>query len=379
MLLLGKRGLKAILLGYSLEGKLVVGISSRALFNLDQANSIFEKEGLAAYRSFQRANEKLPLEPGTGFALVRGLLSINKRVDERLIEVIIVSRNHPDSGLRIFNSIEAHGLDITRAAFSGGKDPWPYLQPFCCKLFLSAEPTAVVAALGAGFPAALVCPPPDHVHEDVEEVRIAFDGDAVLFEDEADKVFQGSGVDAFLQRELDLADQPMNPGPFEPFLRALKLVQDRFPEDEAPIQTALVTARQAPSHKRIFNTLRHWGIRIDQCFFLGGIQKADVLEVLQPHIYFDDELAHLQSAQVRTPSAHVLPPPSQAADLEPSEHEALNREEGKWWINRIKADLKSEERRVERGALVEPPVKISRSAEDLTKAQRVVVRDKDDS
>lgn len=292
---------------YSLDDKLVVGITSRALFDLDEADAVFRNEGLLAYRTFQREHEDENLEPGTGFPLVRGLLAINHRVDDRVVEVIVISRNDADSGMRFWNSIEYHGLDISRGAFTSGRDASRYLRPFCCDLFLSANPEDVSAAIGQGYPAALVCTPPEGLHQgDLNEVRIAFDGDAVLFDGESERVFQENGLEAFLEREARLADVPMNPGPFEPFLRGLRLVQDRFPEGASPIRTSLVTARNAPAHKRVVNTLRSWGVSLDESFFLGGIDKAPILAQLRPHIFFDDQMTHLEGSRRQTPSAQVL-------------------------------------------------------------------------
>ncbi len=295
---------------YSLDEKLVVGITSRALFDLDEEDALFRARGLAAYRAHQREREGVALAPGTAFPLVRALLAINDRADERLVEVVVISRNDADSGARILHSVAVHDLDITRAAFTDGREPWPYLQAFHCNLFLSAERDDVEGALRAGFPAAAVTRPPDGPPSDEgppDEVRIAFDGDAVLFDPSSEAVFQQEGLAAFQAHEADRADEPMRPGPFEPFLHALERIQSRFGEESAPIRTALVTARGAPAHRRVINTLRAWGVRIDESFFLGGVAKDPVLQGFRPHIFFDDQVAHLDAASRSTPSAHVLP------------------------------------------------------------------------
>ncbi len=302
---------------YSLEGKLVVGISSRALFDLDEADEVYRTQGLAAYRRFQREHEDDVLEPGTAMPLVRGLLAIDDPATpepDQLVEIIVLSRNDADSAMRLFNSIEALGLRIGRGAFTSGRDPWPYLGPLQCSLFLSANPDDVYHARAQGFPAALVLPRPgESSDEDVSEVRIAFDGDAVLFHEDSELMFQREGLQAFQDHEQLRAAEPLNPGPFAPFLLALKRIQDRFPEGQSPIRTALVTARGAPAHRRVVNTLRAWGVRMDETFFLGGIEKAPVLEALRPHIFFDDQLRHLRDAQRRVPSAHVVPEREQLA------------------------------------------------------------------
>jgi 5'-nucleotidase len=302
---------------YPLAGKLVVGISSRALFDLDEADEVFRRKGLAAYRTFQREHEDEKLGPGTAMPLIRGLLAIDDPAtpeQDRLVEVILLSRNDADSAMRLFRSIEAHGLAIHRGAFTSGRDPWPYLRPLQCALFLSANPDDVFQARAQGFPAALVLPRPGEEPEgDLSEVRIAFDGDAVLFDERSELLYQHAGLDAFQDHEAQHADEPLNPGPFAPFLLALKRIQDRYPEGTSPIRTSLVTARGAPTHIRVVNTLRAWGVRIDETFFLGGIEKAPVLAALRPHIFFDDQLGHLRDAQRQVPSAHVVPERQQLA------------------------------------------------------------------
>ena len=295
---------------YSLEGKLVVGISSRALFDLDEADEVYRRDGLAAYRSYQREHENDILAPGTAMPLIRGLLAIDPPGTperERLVEVILLSRNDADSAMRLFSSIDAYGLAITRGAMTSGRDPWPYLGALQCSLFLSANPDDVFHARAQGFPAALVLPRPGEAAADEpSELRIAFDGDAVLFHESSELMFQREGLEAFQDNELMLTDEPLDPGPFAPFLLALKRIQDRFPDGESPIRTALVTARGAPTHTRVVKTLRAWGVRMDETFFLGGIEKAPVLAALRPHIFFDDQLSHLRAAQLRVPSAHVM-------------------------------------------------------------------------
>ncbi len=294
-----------------LAGKLVVGISSRALFDLDEADAVFKLDGLAGYRRFQHEHENAILEPGTAMSLVRGLLAIDDPATpeaDRLVEVILLSRNDADSAMRLFNSIEAHGLRITRGALTSGRDPWPYLRALQCSLFLSADANDVVHARAQGFPAALVLARPDDARQEAaDEVRIAFDGDAVLFDERSELLYQRDGLAAFQDNEVMRAAEPLDPGPFAPFLIALKRIQDRFPEGKSPVRIALVTARGAPTHTRVVNTLRAWGVRMDETFFLGGIDKSPVLAVLRPHIYFDDQMRHVGRAQSLVPSAHVLP------------------------------------------------------------------------
>jgi 5'-nucleotidase len=290
----------------TLEDKLVVGISSRALFDLAEANAVFEQQGLSAYREFQRQHEHETLGPGTAYPLVRGLLAVNERAREQLVEVIIVSRNDGDSAMRVLRSIEAHGLDITRGVFRGGRDPWQLLDALSCDAFLSAEPSQVRAAHDQGLPAALILPGATEAdRDDIDEVRIAFDGDAVLFDAESQRVYDVEGLDAFHAYEKQHADVPLSPGPFRPFLDGLARIQAHF-GGSAPVRTALVTSRGAPAHIRVVNTLRAWGVGVDETYFLGGVDKADALAAFGAHIFFDDQRSHVESASRRVPAAQVL-------------------------------------------------------------------------
>jgi 5'-nucleotidase len=298
----------------TLEDKLVVGISSRALFDLDEANSIFEQEGLTAFRQYQREHERDILEPGTAFPLVKGLLAVNERAGEQLVDVIIVSRNDADSAMRVLRSVEAHGLAITRGVFRGGRDPWPLLPALSCDVFLSAEPLQVLRAREGGVASALILPGARMANEDVSEVRIAFDGDAVLFDPASQQVFDEQGLEAFHEHEAAHQDEPMSPGPFRPFLEGLARIQTHFGAT-SPVRTALVTARAAPAHYRVVNTLRAWGITVDETYFLGGVDKTAVLKAFGAHIFFDDQRAHAERAAAQVPAAQVLwseddlPPP----------------------------------------------------------------------
>jgi 5'-nucleotidase len=292
-------------MGYDLKQKLVVAISSRALFDLSEANRVFEEQGLDAYRAYQISREDDPLTPGTGFPLVRALLSINERAGEDLVEVVLVSRNDADTGLRVMNSLDVHKIPIVRAGFTDGRAPYEYLSPFFCDLFLSANEEDVRHALQAGFAAGLVYQPPEGAITDDQEIRVAFDGDAVLFAPEAEQIYRDQGLAAFHRQERESADVPLEPGPFKGFVEALQRIQRKFPEDGCPIRTALVTARSAPAHKRAIKTLRSWDVRLDESFFLGGLAKDGVLSVFRPHIFFDDQCFYCDPASQRTPTARV--------------------------------------------------------------------------
>ena len=291
----------------TLEDKLVVGVSSRALFDLTAANAVFEQAGLSAYREYQREHERDILEPGTAYPLVKGLLGVNERAGEPLVEVIIFSRNDADSAMRVLRSIEAHQLPITRGVFRGGRDPWPLLSAMSCDVFLSAEPSQVLKAREQGVASALILPAARLAAEDLKEVRVAFDGDAVLFDAAAQQVYDEQGLDAFHEHEASHADEPMAPGPFRPFLDGLARIQAHF-GSSSPIRTALVTARAAPAHYRVVNTLRSWGVTVDETYFLGGVDKAQVLEAFGAHIFFDDQRVHVESASALVPAAQVLWP-----------------------------------------------------------------------
>lgn len=301
----------------TLEDKLVVGISSRALFDLADANDVYERDGLSAYRAYQREHELDVLEPGSAFPLVKGLLAVNKRAAEQLVEVIIFSRNDADSAMRVLRSVEAHGLDITRGVFRGGRDPWQLLSALSCDIFLSAEPSQVLKAHERGVPAALILPGAPRAADD-GEVRVAFDGDAVLFDAESQRVYDRDGLDAFHDHETVHADLPLSPGPFRPFLEGLARIQARF-GSSAPIRTALVTSRAAPAHYRVINTLRSWGVDVDETYFLGGVDKAEALAAFGAHIFFDDQAVHVASASHRVPSAQVLWPEDQIPAAAPQE------------------------------------------------------------
>lgn len=291
----------------SLEGKLVVGISSRALFDLEYENTIYEEQGLQAYLEYQRAHEQEILKPGTAFPLIKALHKLNVG-DEQLVEIIIMSKNSADTSLRIFNSIEHYGLDISRAALVGGNKIAPYLNAFHTGLFLSANEEDVQEAINAGVAAGLICSHSDldiHPEEEIDQIRIAFDGDAVIFSDESEKIYKTEGLAAFEAHERLNARKPLPEGPFAKLLATISKVQKQFPADNMPIRTALVTARNAPAHERVIRTLMAWGVRIDEAFFLGGVRKSDFLKAFGAHIFFDDQAVHTEPASKLVPAARV--------------------------------------------------------------------------
>lgn len=291
-------------MGTTLNGQLVVAISSRALFDLEEENRVFEQADDRAYMRLQLDRLEVPARPGVAFSLVRKLLAFNDAKSQR-VEVVMLSRNDPVSGLRVFRSVQSHGLNVARGVFTRGHEPYGYLTPLRANLFLSANPTDVRAALGMGFPAATVATSSVRANEKYpNEVRIAFDGDAVLFSDEAERVFQAEGLSAFQQHEKDKATQPLSAGPFKPLLAALhRLQQEGTPSMR--IRTALVTARSAPAHERAIRTLMDWNIEVDEAMFLGGLEKGPFLREFGPDFFFDDQTGHIESAARHVPAGHV--------------------------------------------------------------------------
>ena len=290
-----------------LDDKLVIGVSSRALFDLEAENEIFEKGGLEKYSEYQIAHENDILKPGTAFPLIKALQKLNDG-GRYLTEIIVLSINSADTSLRIFTSIEHYGLDISRAALVGGASISPYLGAFKTDLFLSANEGDVQEAINAGIAAGIIC---DHEHlpidtdADIKQIRIAFDGDAVIFSDESERIYKEKGLNAFAEHERENAGKPLPEGPFAKLLKTLSLIQQKFPKDSVPIRTALVTARNAPAHERVVRTLMAWNVRIDEVFFLGGIRKSEVLKAFGANIFFDDQTVHTEPASKLVPSARV--------------------------------------------------------------------------
>lgn len=292
----------------SLDGKLVVAISSRALFDFEQENEVFELSDDRAYMALQLQRLDTPAKPGVAFSLVKKLLAFNQTPADPLaqpVEVVILSRNDPVSGMRVFRSAQHYGLPIQRGSFTRGQSPWRYLKPLHANLFLSTHLSDVRAALDAGVPAAQVYPQSAHAGDAYPfEVRIAFDGDAVLFSDEAERVYQAQGLSAFQQHEKDKAQQPLLAGPFKPLLAALQRLQ-KAGTPSMRIRTALVTARSAPAHERAIRTLMDWNIEVDEAMFLGGLPKGEFLREFEPDFFFDDQTGHVDSASRHVPSGHV--------------------------------------------------------------------------
>ena len=289
------------------QQKMVVAISSRALFDLVESHELFETQGVEAYCKYQIERENEVLQPGAAFPLVRKLLALNDLgVPRERVEVILLSRNSADTGLRVFNSIQQHNLPITRAAFTNGSSPFKYVEPFGADVFLSTDPEDVSNTLEAGFAAATMLPSNSKKTSGSEQkLCIAFDGDAVVFSDEAELVYQQKGLLEFAKHEVMAAKKPLPGGPFRNMLASLHSIQSEFSVEDSPIRTAIITARSAPAHERVIRTLRAWNIRIDEAVFLGGLPKGEFLKTFGADIFFDDQEGHCDSARKHVPTGHV--------------------------------------------------------------------------
>ena len=287
-------------------GRLVIALSSRALFDFEAENQVFEAADDHAYMQLQLQRLDEPARPGVAFSLARKLLAFNAGSAVPRVEVVIVSRNDPVSGLRVFRSCQHYGLGVERGVFTRGESPWRYLRPLNAQLFLSTNEADVRSALAAGVPAARVTPlAPQASAAHPQELRIAFDGDAVLFSDEAEQVYQRDGLQAFQDHEQTRMTRPLAAGPFKPLLQALLRLHQAGQASGMKVRTALVTARSAPAHERAIRTLMDWRIEVDQAMFLGGLPKGEFLREFEPDFFFDDHPRHVESAARHVPSGHV--------------------------------------------------------------------------
>ena len=287
---------------------LVVGVSSRALFDLEDENAIFDTEGIEGYRKYQLAHENEPLKIGSAFYLVKSLLELNNQANKRIVEIVLMSRNSPETGIRMLNSIALHELDITRVALSGGEPLAPYIDAYDIDLFLSKDDKDVQTVIDSrACAAASIYAPPKSFNPKDNRVKIAFDADAVLFSDESEHRYKTEGIDAFLKHEKENEDNPLKKGPFAELLIKLSHIQEHLPTtiELSPLRLSIVTARSAPSHMRVIKTLRKWGVYVDEVYFMGGLSKDKVLEAFGAHIFFDDQEAHLDATSKVVPSGKV--------------------------------------------------------------------------
>lgn len=298
---------------YPIEQKLVIAVASSALFDLAESDRVFREQGERAYRKYQEAHLDAPLRKGVAFPFVRRFLSVNQRFPEQCpVEVVLLSRNSVITGKRVFHSIQHHGLDISRAAFLEGKSPYAYIPAFNASLFLSANKSDVLQAIDYGHPAGTVLPSQVVDDEDDPELRIAFDFDGVIADDASERVFKAGSLEAFQEYETSHSQVPHGPGPLADLFRKISHLQHLEdsavaddPEYRRVLRTAIVTARNAPSHERVITTLEHWGVDANEVFFLGGMKKDRILNVLKPHMFFDDQRSHLESDAGDVPMVHI--------------------------------------------------------------------------
>lgn len=312
-------------MAYELGHRLVVGVASSALFNLEESDAVFRSGGEAAYREYQELHLDNPLEPGVAFSFIRRLLSLNDLAEEGdpLVEVIVLSRNDPDTGLRVMRAVEHHDLQISRAVFMRGKAPYKFMSALSMSLFLSSDRTSVLQAAALGLPAGHVLSSAATDDLDDPDLRIAFDFDGVLGDDASEQIFQTGGLAEFHAHERDQVDVPQEPGPLKDFLAKVNVIQTKEeerkladPEYRIRLHVSVVTARNAPAHERAIRSLKSWGVNVNDAFFLGGIAKGPIIEALQPHIFFDDQLLHLEGTAEAAPSVHIpFGATNQAPDL----------------------------------------------------------------
>lgn len=300
-------------MGYPIEDKLVVGITSTALFDFSLEHQIFEQQGVEAFRQFQKENrDKLPA-PGAAFPFIKRLLNLNRLFPEEApVEVVILSRNDPEAGLRMMDAMPQYDLDITRSFFLSGADPYPYMKSVNACLYLSTNKEEVRSAVSEGHPAGFVLPCATSNDELDNQLRIAFDFDGVLVDDEAESQYADGGLPLFHHYETTNKDRPLKGGPLMPLLQKISDIQkiekersNRVNDPQKAVRVSIVTARNAPSHERMMNTLKHEGIEVDELFLTGGIEKKNILDVLKPQIFFDDQLGHLEPAAANTPCVHI--------------------------------------------------------------------------
>ncbi|WP_328540412.1 5'-nucleotidase [Streptomyces sp. NBC_00344] len=299
---------------YELTNRLVIGVASSALFDLAEADAVFRDQGEEPYRAYQETHLADTLGRGVAFSFIRRLLSLNNLhpLGDPLVEVIVLSRNDPDTGLRVMRSIQSHGLPISRAIFMQGRSPYHFMPALNMSLFLSANETDVREAVALGLPAGYVLGSAFADDADDQDLRIAFDFDGVLADDASEQVYQADGIEKFRSHETVNAATPHDPGPLRDFLASVNRVQrheeeqrTRDPDYKIRVHVSLVTARNAPAHERAVRSLKNWGVTVNDAFFLGGIDKGAVMRILKPHIFFDDQVGHLTGTSHTTPSVHV--------------------------------------------------------------------------
>lgn len=296
----------AITMPQDISETLIIGVSTRALFHLEEENKLFEEKGVNSYSQYQMKHEKDILKPGSAFLLIKSLLQLNEGREKKIVEVVIMSRNSPETGLRVFNSIQHYQLDISRVALTGGKSLSPYMRAFNIDLFLSRDAEDVQKIIDDGVcAAAAVYDPPTEFQNEDRQVKIAFDADAVLFSDDSEYRYKTKGMEAFQKYETEHEDQPLDAGPFAGLIHKLSRIQNLYPAGQCPIRVAIVTSRSAPAHMRVIKTLRSWGVNVDEAYFMGGFAKNEALKSFGAHIFFDDQDVHLKESAKFVPAGKV--------------------------------------------------------------------------
>jgi len=299
---------------FPIENKLVIAVTSTALFDLSEEHEIYIKKGVTEFRTYQRENRHKILQPGSAFPFIKGLLALNNVYDEKPIEVVLLSRNHPDAGLRVMDAIKENGLEVSRAFFLAGKEPFPYMKAANACLYLSTNKDEVKSAVDAGYPAGFVLPCENiERFSDDTQLRVAFDFDGVIVDDESEKIYDTTNnLDTFHMHEDLKKNVPLKEGPLMPLFKRLSKLQklerekaEKNPDYEQLLRIAVITARNAPAHERLIKNLSYLDIDIDEMFLLGGIEKKNILDVLKPQMFFDDQMGHLQPASGNTPSIHI--------------------------------------------------------------------------
>lgn len=299
-------------MAYPIEKKLVVAVASSALFDLNESHKVYQEKGIEEYRKFQEENIDKFLNKGVAFPFIKRLLRLNEVFsEEKPVEVVLLSRNSPETGLRVFRTIQHYKLDITRAAFFSGSSPYRYLPAYNVSLFLSAEETDVIAACNEGYAAGKILPSIIEDDDNDIELRIAFDFDGVIASDEAERIYQKEGMKAFHEHEQASAKTPLEPGLLGDLFKKISYFQKmeakrqlKDPDYKRILKTSIVTARNAPSHERLINTLKSWGVDVNEAFFLGGIDKSRILDIMHPHMFFDDQMGHLSKLK-NVPAVHI--------------------------------------------------------------------------
>lgn len=301
-------------MSYPIDKKFVITVTTSALFDMKESDEFFHKYGVKEYRKYQEAHIDDTLAKGVAFPFIRRILTLNDAFpDEMPVEVVLFSKNSPDAGLRALRSIQKYGLNITRSVFTSGYDNFKYLPAYNSTLFLSADPNDTKAAIDAGFAAGTVLNKDVIDDEEDKELRLGFDFDSVVADDSSEAFYKShmGNMTEYFKHEKALSSFPLAEGPLGDLLRKISFFQKKElkkkiedPTYKPILRTSIITARNAPAHERVVTTLKVWDIDVDQVFFLGGIEKGRILNILKPHMFFDDQMLHIEHL-VDIPAVHI--------------------------------------------------------------------------